>query len=212
MPKLAERTRRIIGDTLIARRSHFDPIHPAVAECFELFVDRHEAYKKLLDDKEAQKSKHAQARNAQERQRETAANLYSWAYKRLVLTPPPFDDEQQRPSGPYLKSQLFPLGRPAKVLTKPKLVDALHHLNAFLERESYGLPEDYLQALQQQCLALPAAIATVVQDQDRLSILVKQTHEGAATWDRTYLALQDLVRAYLRLQNRLDKMTLLFTN
>ena len=206
-----DRDRRMVGDTILARREQFEAIHPAVSEVFFTFAGHHNTLAQRLDELRREVGEDQQARSFRDGIQAQASALYAWSYNQLdALLTPSWEDPAERVSVDDVRDRLFPLGSPSKLTSSQKLFDGLTHLKHALTREAVGFSPRFIKALAEKTPALGEAIGKVIKDTTETAEQRALVIEARQKWDEAYTSLKEVASAFLRLQGRREEMGALF--
>jgi hypothetical protein len=209
-----DRQRRILGDRLVARGKELGAIHPAVAEVHRGFTDVHGAFQHALEERLREEGEDALARERREEAVAACARLYSWAYHQVdALLRPSWDAADPAADPAAVRERLFPLGNPTAAAVSLQLtLDGMTHFLAAARREpAVAYPPEFLAAAGRARDELLTTVAAVTRDGDETRGAAKAAAEGRERWDTCFNALRDVTSGFLRLQGRLDRLDVLFS-
>jgi len=178
------------------------------------FADVHGAFQHALEERQREDGEGAIARERREEAVATCARLYSWAYHQVdALLRPTWDAADPSADPAAVRERLFPLGNPtAAAVSLQVTLDGMTHFLAAARREkAVAYPAQFLAAAGAARDALETAVAGVTREDDESRGAAKAVAEARERWDTCFNALRDVTSGFLRLQGRLDRLDVLFS-
>lgn len=201
-----DRERNLLGDRVSSRHTRFTQLAVAVGELHGRFCQTHAAFvDRLTSTAVADEPSATEEKEAAEHR---ALRLYRWAYHQLAsLIVPDWDEVVSEELIAEARERLFPMGGPTVIGFSSQIaVDMLSHLMMALKQEKVvSYPQTFFNELGKTRENLMVAIAAFNAEQREGEVSVEH-QQARKSWDRHFLALHDIVRAYLRLEDKLGEL------
>ena len=208
-----DREKRKKGDNLVAKEKKFESVSPEVFAFFGVFCTVHVAFKAALEERERERAEDIEARVERDKIVKLAIKVYTWAWYYPTLTAKQsWMGEVDKEFVNKTRSILFPLGPPKNIHSTQMAVDGIRHFNASKHRVDITYPADFLQ----DALNIEEQLVNVVNDvaiEEGETRDVSDKHkESRVKWDKYYRSLKEITSAFLRVQDRLSELKIIFSS
>jgi len=205
----SDRGRRMAGDRIVSRIPAFKAVHSAVGEAAERFAVTHNELGKRIDERIAEQSDDALARETRDQLTERAIQVYAWGYTRLDgLLQGSWEQPYQPDRADRLRGELFPLGNPSGLANGSQLaVDAMRHLHLGLQRNpDLGYSEAFGAEVAQLYGKLEVTLKQVGIETDETKAATEQVTAARQVWDQHRMALEEITTGFLRFEGRVGEI------